>query len=55
MRRPNYRFERAERDRVKQTRKEEKLKRQLGRVPQRDDSASEPTAAPEPPEPLGTN
>jgi hypothetical protein len=27
MRKPNYRFERAERDRLKQAKKEEKLKR----------------------------
>lgn len=32
MRRPNYRFERAERDRLKQAKKEEKLKRQQERV-----------------------
>jgi hypothetical protein len=35
-RRPNYRFERAERDRNKQARKDEKLKRQQERVAQRD-------------------
>jgi hypothetical protein len=34
MRRPNYRFERAERDRLKQAKKEEKLKRQQERVAQ---------------------
>ena len=32
MRKPNYRFERAERDRAKQAKKEEKLKRQQERV-----------------------
>jgi hypothetical protein len=32
MRRPNYRFERAERDRSKQAKKEEKLKRQQERT-----------------------
>ena len=37
MRRPNYRFERAERDRVKQAKKEEKLKRQQERVAQQND------------------
>lgn len=30
MRKPNYRFERAERDRLKQARKEEKARRQTG-------------------------
>lgn len=34
MRKPNYRFERAERDRLKQAKKEEKLKRQQERVAQ---------------------
>jgi len=34
MRRPNYRFERAERDRLRQAKKEEKLKRQLERAGQ---------------------
>ena len=48
MRKPNYRFERAERDRNKQARKEEKLKRQQERVSQRDDAVSEATAAPLP-------
>lgn len=39
MRKPNYRFERAERDRVKQAKKEEKLKRHQERVAhQKDDS-----------------
>lgn len=55
MRRPNYRFERAERDRAKQSKKEEKLKRQLERVAERDDASSEPTAAPMPPEALDTD
>jgi hypothetical protein len=32
MRRPNYRFERAERDRSKQAKKEEKLRRQQERT-----------------------
>jgi hypothetical protein len=34
MRRPNYRFERAERDRMKQVKKEEKLRRQKDRKSQ---------------------
>ncbi|HTV26987.1 MAG TPA: hypothetical protein VMF32_04330 [Xanthobacteraceae bacterium] len=34
MRRPNYRFERAERDRLKQAKKEEKLRRQQERAGQ---------------------
>lgn len=49
MRRPNYRFERAERDRAKQSKKEEKLKRQLERAPQRDNAGSEPSTTAEPP------
>ena len=32
MRKPNYRFERAERDRIKQAKKEEKAKRQQERT-----------------------
>lgn len=32
MRKPNYRFERAERDRLKQAKKEEKLKRHQERA-----------------------
>ena len=32
MRRPNYRFERAERARIKQAKKEEKVKRQQERI-----------------------
>lgn len=39
---PNYRLERAERDRLKQARKDEKLKRQEGRASLRRDSS--PTA-----------
>jgi hypothetical protein len=49
MRRPNYRFERAERDRNKQARKEEKLKRLQERAAQRSD-LSEPAQAAEPPD-----
>src|SRR5262249_14456154 len=37
--RPNYRFERAERDRLKQVRKDEKLKRQQERLSSRQDGA----------------
>lgn len=50
MRRPNYRFERAERDRTKQAKKEEKLKRrqQERLATQSDDSAAEPAPQDEP-------
>jgi hypothetical protein len=50
MRKPNYRFERAERDRTKQAKKEEKLKRrQQERASQPDDDqATVPMAAPVP-------
>jgi hypothetical protein len=48
---PNYRFERAERDRLKKARKDEKLKRQQERVSQRQDGdppgASEGEDSPE--------
>jgi hypothetical protein len=47
---PNYRFERAERDRLKKARKDEKLKRQQERVSQRDDSSPEETEAKDLPE-----
>jgi hypothetical protein len=48
-RRPNYRFERAERNRVKETKKEEKLKRQQERVSARsNEGLSSPEAEPEP-------
>jgi predicted dithiol-disulfide oxidoreductase (DUF899 family) len=48
MRRPNYRFERAERARLKQAKKEEKLKRHQERVAQQKaeqpgDGASSPS------------
>lgn len=48
MRRPNYRFERAERDRLKRAKKEEKLKRQQERTEQpkaveSDEGASSPS------------
>ena len=43
MRKPNYRFERAERDRTKQAKKEEKARRQQERAPpQRSGEADEP-------------
>ena len=48
-RRPNYRFERAERNRAKEAKKEEKLRRQQERVSARagDDDAN-PTPDPQP-------
>jgi hypothetical protein len=50
MRRPNYRFERAERDRAKRARKDEKLLRQKERLATRDgDSAPQPEAEHGPP------
>jgi hypothetical protein len=49
MRKPNYRFERAERDRVKKARKNEKLQRQQERATTRaDDGVPEPTVQSEP-------
>ena len=42
--RPNYRFERAERDRLKKARKDQKLKRQQERSSQDQDSSSEKPA-----------
>jgi hypothetical protein len=49
MRRPNYRFERAERDRLKQARKEEKLKRQQERTAaQASESSTEPAPVSQP-------
>jgi hypothetical protein len=51
MRKPNYRFERAERDRAKKARKDEKLQRQRERAAAPvDDGAPEPPAEPELPE-----
>jgi hypothetical protein len=45
MRKPNYRFERAERDRAKKARNDKKLHRQQERTRTRaDDGAPEPTA-----------
>jgi hypothetical protein len=46
MRKPNYRFERAERDRMKQAKKEEKLRRQQERASQH---VSEEADQPAPP------
>ena len=44
MRKPNYRFERAERDRAKKARNDKKLQRQQERaVPRAEDGAPEPT------------
>ena len=51
MRKPNYRFERAERDRARKARKDEKLQRQQERTAlPADDGAAEPTAERELPE-----
>ena len=48
---PNYRIERAKRDRAKKTRKDEKRKRQQDRATQRiDDGGQPPAAGPEIPE-----
>ena len=42
MRKPNYRFERAERDRLKQAKKEEKARRQQERAsPQKSEEVSQ--------------
>jgi len=49
MRKPNYRYERAERDRAKKARKNEKLQRQQERAVTRgENGASEPGAENEP-------
>jgi hypothetical protein len=49
MRKSNYRFERAERDRAKKARNDKKLQRRQGRTATRsDDGAPEPTAENEP-------
>jgi hypothetical protein len=47
---PNYRFERAERDRLKKARKDEKLKRQQERASPHEDSPVETTEPSDPPE-----
>ena len=41
---PNYRFERAERDRLKKARKDEKVKRQQERASSRQDTNPTPTS-----------
>lgn len=46
MRKPNYRFERAERDRAKQAKKEEKLKRHQERGAQHKDEPPDDEALP---------
>jgi len=43
MRKPNYRFERADRDRAKKARNDKKLQRQERAVTRVDDGAPEPT------------
>ena len=49
MRKPNYRLERAERDRAKMARNDKKLQRQQEKAATRpDDAAPEPTAENEP-------
>lgn len=42
-RRPNYRFERAERNRAKEAKREEKLKRQQERVSRAGDAETTPS------------
>ena len=42
---PNYRIERAERDRAKKARKDEKVRRQQDRATQRIDDGEQPPAA----------
>jgi len=44
MRRPNYRFERAERDRIKQAKKQEKAKRQQERIAGEKPAEADPAA-----------
>ena len=49
MRKPNYRFGRAERDRAKKARSDKKLQRQQERAaPRAEDDVPEPTAENEP-------
>ena len=51
MRKPNYRFGRAERDRAKKAKKDEKLQRHQERTAERAaDGAPEPPVESEPPE-----
>ena len=49
MRKPNYRFERTERDRVKVTKREEKQQRRQERAAARAADRAEPTSESEPP------
>jgi len=50
MRKPNYRFERAERDRAKKAKNDKKLLRQQERAaPRAEDGAPKPTVENEPP------
>ena len=52
---PNYRFERAERARAKQAKKDEKSRRQQERASlRRDDDAAEPTDERDPSDPEGS-
>jgi hypothetical protein len=51
MRKPNYRMERADRERAKKAKKEEKMNRQQERAGTGDDSSSEATVG-EPPSQL---
>jgi hypothetical protein len=46
VRKPNYRFERAERDRMKQAKKEEKVRRQQERELQQKSGPADPSAPP---------
>ncbi|HEX3952304.1 MAG TPA: hypothetical protein VHW90_01945 [Stellaceae bacterium] len=51
MRKPNYRFERVERDRSKKAKKEEKLRRQQERLTSpAEETAEQPTTESEPPQ-----
>jgi hypothetical protein len=47
---PNYRFERLERERVKKAKKEEKLRRERERAPQTGEAAASPAVEDPPPE-----
>jgi hypothetical protein len=48
MRKPNYRFERAERNRLKQAKKEEKLRRHQERVAEPNGETPDEEASPPP-------
>jgi hypothetical protein len=55
-RRPNYRFERAERNRAKEAKKEEKLKRQQERLTTRsEDGTAPPTTDPQADDSFGSD